>query len=153
MNEIQRLRSLFLFVALTAFLDSILPAFAEPAGVWEGSYTCSQGKTLLQLVILPSKEGGNEAYFAFKTPPGADRISGCFRMQGDTVVNGAPTRFRQTEWVRRPAGYVMVDLEGLINLEVGVMAGGVHGPGCSVFWLKRIQSAPDIPDECAALTQ
>jgi hypothetical protein len=132
---------------------AVLPASADPVGVWEGSYTCSQGKTLLQLIVLPAKANGNEAYFSFKTPPGADRPSGCFRMQGYAVIHGTPTRFRQIEWVRRPTDYVMVDLEGLINLDAGIMVGGVHGPGCSVFVLKRIRIEPDIPDECAALTQ
>jgi hypothetical protein len=149
----QWLRQLFLFLALGLFIAKPCAAHADPSGVWEGTYTCNQGKTLLQLIILPALDDRHETFFAFKTPPGPDHVSGCFRMNSEPPVASKPIRFRQDGWISRPPGYVMVDLEGLISLQPGIMFGVVYGPNCSVFWLNRARREPELPQECVVLSQ
>jgi hypothetical protein len=133
--------------ALAAMLA--LPASADDSGVWQGSYHCSQGETLLRLTIGPDKDGERPAHFYFYPRREAvDRSSGCFSMGGRSI-NSQPGwfLFSQKQWIKRPENYVMVDMIGKIDTDGG-FEGRVVGPGCSRFKLQRVLDRPDFSDSC-----
>jgi hypothetical protein len=138
------LRSIIAFLGVFSF-----PALADPAGVWEGHYICQQGTTQLRLTIQPAEDGQHQAFFHFfPMPKATDRSSGCFLMRADQSAADRPLRLRQQAWTSRPPTYVMVDLDGRIDLERETFVGRVIGPGCSVFTLKRVPKAPETPESC-----
>ncbi len=155
------------FIATTSFEDfgrsplrdrsgSAIPASADdrPYGVWQGTYLCNQGETLLRLTVLPTPGVAGEllAYFYFTPRPDADdRSAGCFTMHGRIDSAGAYS-LTQAGWIRRPFGYVMVDLEGRIDAD-GRYTGIVSGPGCGSFDLRRVLDRPDESTACEPLSQ
>jgi hypothetical protein len=137
---------------VAAFLLAALPALSDPAGVWEGHYICMQGTTQLRLTIRQVQDGKQEAFFAFSPMPNAqDRSSGCFLMQADALASTGAVYLRQKAWTSRPPTYVMVDLDGRIDLERMTFVGRVIGPGCSFFTLKRVEKEPETPESCMNL--
>jgi hypothetical protein len=143
-----------LIATATLSLSSAHADEAEDNGIWQGTYDCSQGETLLRLTIGPEREKQREAVFYFYPRQGApDRSSGCFSMTGRPV----PGRdgwflFSQKKWINQPPNYVMVDLIGRID-PAGSFEGVVHGPGCGRFTLKRMSDKADFPEACIPMTQ
>ena len=129
-------------------------AEAEDNGIWQGSYDCTQGETLLRLTIGPERAQQREAVFYFYPKQGApDRSSGCFSMTGRPVPGKEGWfLFSQKKWINQPPFYVMVDLIGRIDPDGG-FEGVVHGPGCGRFTLKRMSDKADFPEACIPMTQ
>jgi hypothetical protein len=148
-------------LALIGFLSCLWPALAAAqagsaarGGVWQGSYHCSQGETLLRLTIAAEKAGERLAHFYFYPRSEAvDRSSGCFSMSG-RAIQGPPGwfLFSQKAWIRQPENYVMVDMIGRIDADGG-FEGRVVGPGCSRFTLRRVLDQADFSESCAPFTQ
>ncbi len=83
-----------------------LPAIA---GVWTGTYTCSQGLTDLRLTINDSSGGDLTAIFDFYADPSNPGTpSGSFAMTGTYSASGLV--LNQDHWINQPDGYAMVDL-------------------------------------------
>ena len=64
-------------------------------GVWRGSYTCSQGPTLVTMEIDGAADGGVEAVFRFGphpdspgVPDGAALLGGTFHRDGTLELTG-----------------------------------------------------------------
>ncbi|WP_433179877.1 protein kinase domain-containing protein [Actinoallomurus sp. CA-150999] len=83
---------------------------AAVVGTWQGTYTCAQGLTNLQLVIGPSTtDGGVEATFNFSANPSNPSVpSGSYTMQGTFVSRHL--ELRGERWINRPGAYEMVGL-------------------------------------------
>ena len=149
--------TLIILIILTSLWPDVSAAQADgvgEGGVWQGTYDCTQGETLLRLTIAPEKGGQRLAHFYFYPRRGApDRSSGCFSMSGQTI-NGRPGwfLFSQVAWIRQPENYVMVDMIGRID-EVGGFEGRVLGPGCSRFTLRRVLDKADFSESCVPFTQ
>jgi hypothetical protein len=137
---------------LAAGLALAGPARAD-GGVWQGSYDCMQGETLLRLTIAPEADGERRAHFYFfPRRQATDRSSGCFSMTGRPI----PGRegwflFAQKQWIEQPPGYVMIDMLGRIEAD-GAFEGRVIGPGCSRFRLRKVLASADFAGACAPLS-
>lgn len=147
------IRFLGAWVAAMAMLPAAaLPATAQEAlrGTWRGGYVCSQGHTALALTIEPRKDGTLAALFHFEAAsdnPGVP--TGCFEMDGRLDAATGRLSFRPLRWVVRPAGYVMVGLEGSLSPDTARLEGQVAGPGCTAFRVER-EPGPAAGQACRA---
>ena len=111
------------------------------SGVWEGSYTCSQGLTGLDLKISGPGSGGSlTATFSFyplATNPAVP--VGIYKMRG-TYYSASKIVLNATHWVLAPAGYEMVGLSG--RLSGGKFRGSVLEAGCTTFSLRKPKGHP-----------
>jgi hypothetical protein len=115
------------------------PDGPNPAGAWVGRYTCAQGLTALDLTIEQPTPGRLRAQFHFSAVPSNPEVpEGCFLMTGrfdgrDHVVLEPSAR------VDRPAGFVMVGLDGTLTAGASVLTGNVtQVPVCTTFTLSRV---------------
>jgi hypothetical protein len=143
--------------ATTLALALAAPAAADDAGkggIWQGSYDCSQGETLLRVTVAPEKDGERLAHFYFYPRRDAtDRSSGCFSMTGRPIPGQQGWYlFTQKQWITRPPRYVMVDMIGRIDGDGG-FEGRVVGPGCSRFRLRKVLDAADFAEACSPMSQ
>jgi hypothetical protein len=46
---------------------------------------------------------------------------------------------RQQQWIDQAPGYVMVDLDGTLSADGGILEGRVMQEGCAAFVLRRAQ--------------
>ena len=151
------LRRLVLIGLLSCLWPALAAAEADDAGkagIWQGSYHCAQGETLLRLTIAAASAGERLAHFYFYPRREAtDRSSGCFSMSG-RAISGRPGwfLFSQKAWIRQPENYVMVDMIGRIDADGG-FEGLVVGPGCSRFTLRRVLDQAEFSESCAPFTQ
>jgi len=108
-------------------------------GDWEGSYTCSQGLTGLDLTIQSSgTKNALKATFTFyplpsnrRSPVGVYEMAGTYNSASLIVLN--PTR-----WIHQPPGYEPVGLVGALSRNK--FSGKVVG--CSTF---SVQKHPGHP--------
>lgn len=116
----------------------------EIAGEWRGGYICNQGLTALRVSIEHDAKGdGVTATFRFgpdASNPGVPE--GAYRMRGSFGETDKRLRLHAVSWIRQPAGYVMVDLDGLMRGSGLYISGDVIGPGCSDFDLLRDEGVP-----------
>lgn len=80
-------------------------------GTWEGTYTCAQGLTALNLTIREAPGSNNvlEATFSFSPhSSNPDAETGSFSMRGS--YSGGQLQLFAGEWIDQPAGYETVDL-------------------------------------------
>ncbi|WP_198372476.1 hypothetical protein [Roseomonas rosulenta] len=135
---------------LAAALLATPAAAQDPAGTWRGDYICGQGNTALALTIEARKEGGLSALFHFEAAadnPGVP--TGCFEMQGRFTPTTGAMVLGPLHWLRRPANYVMIGLDGQLSADGAEIQGLVQGPGCSFFRVHRAPHAPSA-DACRA---
>lgn len=132
----------FLF-AILAVLAAAPMAHAQAnwdiAGGWSGAYVCNQGLTALHVAIKRDAKGdGVTASFRFgpdKRNPGVPE--GAFNMRGSFDPQNKQLYLQATSWIRQPAGYVTVDLDGLMRGSGLYISGDVLGVGCTSFDLMR----------------
>jgi len=85
------------------------PPLPDIAGVWTGTYTCSQGLTGLRLTIRDTGNGTLAAVFDFYAVPSNLGVpSGSYTMTGTYSATGIV--LHQDSWINQPSGYGMVDL-------------------------------------------
>jgi hypothetical protein len=135
-------------LAATAAL-LVTPAAAGDAnvidGVYTGAYICAQGTTFLELTVDSDQAGEVKAIFRFASgewdggqnltvPPGKFAMKGRFQYGGKMVLVG-------DYWIQQPAGYGMVNLDGVIQQRDDgklIYYGRVSGaPSCSEFSVIR----------------
>lgn len=122
-----------------ALLAAPAAAQEELRGTWRGDYVCAQGNTALALTIEPGKDGAFAALFHFEAVPDNPAVpTGCFEMMGRFTPMTGEAAFLPLRWLRRPADYVMVGLEGRLSPDGSVLEGLVQGPGCSSFSVRRV---------------
>lgn len=117
---------------------------AAPAailGEWEGSYTCAQVLTGLDLRIQAAGKGGAlRAIFSFyPLTSNPDVPVGIFVM-GGTYFSASRIVLRDRRWILNPPGYVMDSLSGA--LARGRFRGAVQGPACTRFALAKVAGHP-----------
>ncbi|WP_448572620.1 hypothetical protein [Trichothermofontia sp.] len=124
---------------LLAQSPSIASRVAFLNGTWEGSYTCRQGLTKLELVIEAKSTTDIDAVFLFSAHPQNPGVpSGRFRMQGTLEIFNSPyipdlLDLKATTWINQPSGYGTVDLRGDVSSSRRRITGNVVTPGCSTF--------------------
>lgn len=127
------------------------PAVAQDLrGTWHGTYTCLQGNTALSLTVEPRKDGTLGALFHFEAAPDNPAVpTGCFEMSGRVDPASGRLELRPLRWLRRPADYLMVGLDGRLSRNGQVLEGRVLGPGCTTFRVERVD-LPLAGDACRA---
>lgn len=141
-----------------AFMAMLTPparaqgASAVLTGNWQGTYVCAQGKTGLTLTI--DRQDGHTFSGVFQFYPVRENITvpeGCFTVSGRIRSGGAVDIIGAT-WIKRPAGYITVDLHGRLGQRGTNMSGTVATPGhgklCSRFDLTRTTTKPSTYDAC-----
>jgi hypothetical protein len=105
---------------------------ASFVGVWDGDYTCAQGKTGLRLEIGAVEGDALPTTFSFSPlTDGPHAASGSFSMIG--TETGGKLVFKQDKWINHPDGYLMVDLEVSDPPQGGTLSGTVISDSCSDF--------------------
>ncbi len=119
-------------------------ATAAIGGTWEGTYTCSQGLTGLDLKISrPGSGSALDATLSFYPVPKNPAVpSGVFTMTG-TYNSAASITLQFSRWVRQPAGYTYVDLSGRLTGDKfhGTVTSGPGGTGCTTFATKKLHGS------------
>jgi hypothetical protein len=107
----------------------------DPAGYWNGSYTCLQGRTALHLTIKRQADGTFRGLFHFGSlPPYHPVPEGCFLMSG--VFDPATRRLTLTpgKWFLQPDGFVTVGLDGVVSPSGSTFTGNLQGGyQCTTF--------------------
>jgi len=142
-------------IALMAMLAA--PVRAQETSVallgnWQGTYICAQGKTGLTLTI--DRQDGSTFSGVFQFYPLRENITvpeGCFTVSGH-IRSGGTLDIAGSKWIKRPAGYIIVDLHGRVGQGGTNMAGTVATPGygrlCSRFELTRTTAEPAPDGAC-----
>jgi tetratricopeptide (TPR) repeat protein len=107
------------------------------AGVWEGSYVCSQGVTGLILDMVGVSGGTLSAVFDFFPISGNANVpSGSFTMTGK--YSAAGVSLMPGHWINQPRGYSMVALSGgQPSNDSQLFSGAVTSPGCTTFFVHK----------------
>lgn len=100
----------------------------RPGDELTGSYYCAQGDTDLTLRVLSLAGSSLRVEFVFRHEP--SRAAGRFTLVGECV--GEHVTLRPEAWIERPAGYIMVGMEGDAE-RGGRFAGRMTHPSCGAF--------------------
>jgi hypothetical protein len=113
-----------------------VPAAPVVAGVWAGTYTCSQGLTGMRLTITGSGGDTLTAVAAFyavasnpNVPDGSYEMTGTYSAAGGLVLT-------PDHWISEPSGYEMVGFSGPPP-SGNSMHGTVQSGGCTTFSVTR----------------
>ena len=139
------------FVFASMSLATPSSAFADPAGFWEGSYSCLQGQTALALRVIPIDGAHFNGIFHFHASAQNPLVpDGCYTMHGELAGDSHQLIFVPGEWIQRPANYVMVGLAGTVAGETytGQITGGFN---CTAFQLFRVKDEAAMADSCGQL--
>ncbi len=102
-------------------------------------YVCAQGDTRLRLVLDRGPGPADlTAVFAFgPTEDNPDVPRGSYRMEG--ALSDGLLDLHATTWIKKPAGYLTVDIEApVVGEEPLHIAGEITGAsGCSTFAVVR----------------
>ena len=142
-------------LAILCLAGTSFPALAGgPAitGTWRGTYDCAQGRTGVTLTI--DQQSGSDFsgvfhFYAVKENPSVPE--GCFTVSGQ-VAGGGRVQANGTAWIRQPANYVLVDLQGQLTSDVRRLLGVVTTPGygnlCTGFEVSKISEKPTVAGPC-----
>ena len=139
---------------LAAFLaapaEAQSDAEARWAGDWVGAYDCAQGDTGLTLRLRPRGDGTLDGLFHFwPRARNPDAAEGCFALRATPAEGPAGgIDLVAGRWLLRPDSYVTVGLQGRLDKD-GLFHGGVRGPGCTGFALRRATPPRPQPAACA----
>lgn len=110
-------------------------------GTWEGSYTCPQGLTKLKLILKAKSLDNIRAFFVFSADESNPNVPvGAFKMQGSATSAGG-IKLKATDWVKKPDGYITVDLEGNISPSDKRISGNiVSTTPCTTFNVVKVKN-------------
>jgi len=126
--------------------------------VWNGSYFCTQGRTLLTLevqrVSLQQGRESVEADMSFIIESASKAVKGRYVVVGDLEPEGRVLALEPVpgSWKDKPSNFVMVGLQGVVSRPGGGSelryAGSVPIFGCDSFDLKSrvegVESPPEV---------
>jgi hypothetical protein len=115
---------------------------ASLVGTWQGTYTCAQGLTGVQLVVGTEKSGAAPVQLSFYPVPSNPSVpegSGTYR----GTLSGATVSLTPVAWKVRPAGYSFDDMVGALPAAGSDTFSGTV-VGCETFAVHRTvsESAP-----------
>lgn len=126
---------------------------ADLTGDWRGEYACVQGVTGLTLRVLESGSRLRALFAFYAKTENPDVPSGCFEMSGRVIPRTNQVQFDGGKWLRRPPGWGVVDLRGVVDAAADSIAGRVSTSGCQDFRLTRVPADTIVDKLCAAPTQ
>lgn len=107
-------------------------------GNWEGTYSCGQGLTNLNLSIFQRNLSEISAVFKFSANSSNPSVpSGSYKMVGTYDNKTNKIMLRATDWIKQPLGYVAVDLVGNILQRNTKISGEVVNSSCTTFTLEK----------------
>lgn len=121
-----------------------VPTPVQPvfAGLWKGTYVCSQGETGLSLILYASAADTLTGTFSFyATPSNPSLPSGSFTLRGS--YSSSDMKLAGDVWITRPPNWIVVDLQSGLPSADGTLSGKVTTEGCTTFSVHR--SMPDDP--------
>lgn len=137
------------FVVLAAAMAA-QAAVADPVGSWRGEYFCNQGLTGMTLEIARAEPDAElRAIFVFyevDANPGVP--DGCYEMSGRYDPASGHVVLTAGAWIRRPIGYVTVDLDGALDQSGETFSGAVFGYNCTTFELHRAAAPAPSDHAC-----
>lgn len=104
-------------VTLEEIISPEKTTLEDLVGVYEGSYFASQGETGLTLTVY-EENGAYRALFDFYNLPGRTNAKEGSYTMDVTVTDQGAFRFDADQWVEKPSGYRLLDLEGTLQGEV-----------------------------------
>jgi hypothetical protein len=106
------------------------------AGVWTGTYSCSQGLTGMKLTITGASGDAVKATLSFyPVASNPDVPSGSYALTGDYSASGGLV-LNPDHWINQPADYEMVGFSGP-PASGQSLRGTVKDPGCTTFSVTR----------------
>jgi len=101
-----------------------------PIGEWNGTYTANQGETSFALnVDNPDTNGNYQAIFSFgPTVKNPNVPTGSFSMLGSYDPQSKKLNFKGVQWIKQPATYAMVDMDGTVDLINNMYKGTIIYP-------------------------
>jgi hypothetical protein len=107
-------------------------------GNFEGSYVCLGSATYLRLSLSAKPDGSISGAFHFggMHTPEISYSVGSFTLVG--TWQGSHFSLKGQQWVKQPAGYEMVDIDG--DLTTLGSAGKILNKACTVFAVKRVRN-------------
>jgi len=106
------------------------------SGRWIGTYICGQGITGLTLNIATTSSKMKALFNFYPIPQNHNSKSGSYTLTGQFFTDGS-FRLKPNRWINRPSGYIMVGMEGKINLERNELVGVITYGNCSNFRLQK----------------
>jgi hypothetical protein len=133
--------SVISIVFATFFVPAVVSAQTPPAlaGVYNGTYRCTQGATNLKLSLTVTGGGELSALFTFYLPPGTQNQGYTYSLHGQYDGRTAKFSLMPARWeTQHPANFTMVGMNG--TFDSNELTGTISGAGCSTFNLERNQS-------------
>lgn len=117
-------------------------------GDWTGEYVCNQGVTGMTLRIDRVEPDIRARYIFYRIDENPNLPSGCFTLRGAYDPASGALKLFQFEWIRQPEGWLMVDLDGVVDPLGPAFAGAVFGYNCTTFTLQKAAEPTDADDLC-----
>lgn len=107
------------------------------SAMYEGIYYCRQGRTDLSLEVDINGRHA-QAVFNFRVNRntyGAYTMTGHYdKFKNQLILEGK-------NWIRQPANYALVGLDGILTQDLSRFSGQVVGSGCSSFTLQQVSGS------------
>src|SRR5438105_12019885 len=109
--------------------------------VWEGHDTCAQGDTAVRLTIGWRADGSARAVFEFGPLPDNPTVpSGSYALRGivrDDPSGALEIQLAPDRWIDQPAGYLMVGVFAVSDVQREHLAGKIDMAGCGAIEATR----------------
>lgn len=107
----------------------------DPGDNWTGTYTCPQGVTNLDLVVVSTDGASIVALFDFTF----EAITGSFYLDGTFDKSTGVATFQPGAWIDQPPGWFTVGMTGTVDVCASPMTytGAITATGCGSFALTR----------------
>ncbi|HOZ26233.1 MAG TPA: hypothetical protein PLH23_10130 [Hyphomonadaceae bacterium] len=130
----------FSCLALVATVLAPVASAQDVTGEWTGRYICGQGVTALNLTIVKAASpSALTATFRFGPLPENPEVpKGSYQMRGTFDSASRHVRLDGVRWIDAPSGYIMVGLDGHVNVSGSRITGSVPDMfPCSSFEVWR----------------
>lgn len=87
--------------------------------------------------VKPTKISMGAIFHFYATAKSPSVPTGIYSMQGSYNTKSGELKLGGTNWVKRPNGYDMVPLSGVIDEKAGTFTGRIEFQGCKEFTLYR----------------
>lgn len=111
------------------------PSPFHPGDAWTGSLVCAQGRASLALRVVSVQ--GDEVRALLDFTRATTGVSGRFSAVGTYNETSRQLRLQGEDWVARPPGAPLLDLDGRLASDQKTYTGRAVGPGCGFFHLRR----------------
>lgn len=117
-------------------------------GDWGGTYFCNQGLTGMTLRILEAAPRVRALYAFYPINENPNLPFGCYEMNGEFDPETGEIRLEGGRWLRRPEGWITVNLSGVADLSAQTLAGDVEGLSCTFFDLVKTEPSTRVDQSC-----